>query len=239
MDGADLPKKPRSPWFWVAIGCGGALVLGCLGFGALALAGAAFIKGSVDGIADPKVKEQKALQALGGLPEGYWPFMTFAIPMVMDVVILTDRPPPADGGLEMGDRSFLYYRALETGDGKKARAWLEGTGDDAAALSRSGIQVRSDQVLARGSLEAAGTTVHYVVQQGSVQGGQGGDEAAAEGLQTVLLFACKPDGKLRVGIWVEPLADLPQGQDKPDLAGTVGDEARLRAFLQPLTPCAR
>lgn len=239
MDGADQPKKPRSPWFWVAIGCGGALVLGCLGFGALALAGAAFIKGSVDGIADPKVKEQKAKQALGALPEGYFPFMTFAIPMVMDVVILTDRAPAEDGGLAMGDRLFLYYRAVETADGKKARAWLEGTGDDAGALSRSGIQVRSDQVLARGKLEAAGTTVHYLVQKGSIRGSQGDDQAASEGLQTLALFACKPDGKLRVGVWFEPLADLPQGADGPALQGTVGDEARLRAFLQPLTPCAR
>src|SRR5262249_3942335 len=83
-------RKKTSPWVWVGLGCGGVLVL-CVVVTAVA---GYVLYGKVRNFGkqfeDPAVREQRVREIMGvqDFPEGYYPFMTFSVPWVLDVAIL-------------------------------------------------------------------------------------------------------------------------------------------------------
>ncbi|MBX7099572.1 MAG: hypothetical protein K1X89_17785 [Myxococcaceae bacterium] len=232
---APVQKKGLSPIVWVLLGCGGLALLIFLGF---FIAGALLVrqvKNMADGITDPAAKEANVKGMLGTVPQGYYPAITFSLPMVMDMAMLTDVPFNMDGGPNDFQHAFLYFRVISTDETKKVRDFFDGKTQSTDTLRKSGIQVDAKDILKRGTVKtAAGLTVKYVATRGGVSAANSAnaDKAQLEGLNTLLSFECPGDTALRIGTWTEK-------EETPhvDLTGTVADESQITTFVGPLTPC--
>src|SRR5688572_18279059 len=100
---AEEVQKKRSPWVYVGLGCGLAVLLLC-GFGVLIVGGAIKMgKDWAEDMNDPTRRENKArkeaMATLGGIPEGYSAAVSFGVPMLFDMVMFIDAPLLADGGV--------------------------------------------------------------------------------------------------------------------------------------------
>lgn len=232
MDPSETPKKQRSPWFYVLLGCGGLAALMCLGFTVFFL----FIakKGSdmVAGITDPTVKAENARKQLGGLPEGYTVIASLSIFGLMDRTIMTDKTTE-DGGVAEGARVFQYSHVIANENNKRTRAFFTGEGD-ASALRKSNVNLKADDVLKRGQVTVDGRKLYYVATRGILDDGN----TRIEGLNNAVLFDC-PGEELSMGVWsqADPNPSLPA--EELDLAGTVADEAELARFVKPIDPCGK
>jgi hypothetical protein len=224
-------QKKTSPWVYVAIGCVGIVVLGLAGVGTVTYLGYRKMKQFGEEMKDPRAREAKVKAVLGAeqLPDGYYPVIGLSIPFFMDMAMLSDEPPGADGQLrEMGERSFIYMNMLGQGkDQQELREYFEGKRDDAEALRRINVNVRGKEVLKRGVIDQEGHQVLYLAQRGdvSIQGKR------RSGITTTLLVQCPKDSRMRMGIWLGPDA----GED--DLAGTPADEAAIKTFMSHFRPC--
>lgn len=236
--------KGTSPWVWVGVGCG-ALVLIVVGvIGALGYFTMRTVKGIEEQMTDPVAREEKALDVLGAeaLPEGYHPMMSFSIPFVLDVVLLTDREPDPDGELQnFGDRGFIYVKTMQgESDRQRLLDVFEGNARLEDVLRESGIRFHNseiglerDEEILRSAWEREDATIRYVASRGSVLL----EREWKEGLNTLLLAEC-PDGdrKVRLGIWFGPLPE--QGADGSyDYTGTLADETVIRDFAGHFRPC--
>ena len=234
-------KKPKSPWFYVLLGClglGGVLVIFCLASGAYVVK-----KGSdtVKGITDPQTRQENAVRMLGTMPEGYFPRATLSMFGMLDMADLIDAPPLADGGFAQHTRQFVYVRVMSNENNKRTRAFFtsqEATDD--AALRQSGLNLEVKDVIKKGNLVVDGRKIYYVASRGTLNTGSGPNASTSEGLQTSLLFDCPNGGdELRMGVWMmmDPSPQTPAAE--LDLTGTVADEAKLAAFLKPVDPCGK
>ena len=248
MDPNAPVKKQRSPLFYIAIGCGGLLVLMMI-FGLIALVAAVRCgQKMAAGITDPSAKAENVKKMLGATPVGYFPVLTFSIPMMMEMALLGDKAPPEDGGFGDFERGFMYFRVIATEQSAHAQDFFDGKSSDTSALRSSGVNVDAKDVLKRGTTKTSGgTVVKYVVTRGTMemQGGQRrrrGDDGmnAKPGLNTLMFFVCPDDtSAVRVGVWMMPDPSAETPADKLDLTGTVGDEEEIATFLRPLTPCGK
>ncbi len=233
----DQPAQKRSPWVYVGCGCGALVLLSILG---VVLVGYV-IKDKVEGFTadmkDPAARTARAKQILNAqaLPPGYFASISVSVPMVMDMALLSDKAPDASGEIKGFDkRGFLYFKVISPDkDRDKLRDYFEGKSDDAGSLKKATVNMDVRETLKRGALDLAGKKLLYVANRGDTDTGQG----KAKGLQTMMLFDCSTDQKMRVGIWfgedpspTAPAKDL-------DLKGTVADEASMRAFVSNFDPC--
>lgn len=232
MDPTETPKKQRSPWLYVLLGCGGLAALMCLGFTVFFL----FIakKGSdmVAGVTDPTVKEENAKKQLGGIPEGYSVVASLSMFGLMDTTVLTNKAT-SDGGIAEGARLFQFTHLIANENNKKTKAFFTGEGD-ASALRQSNVNLKAEDILKRGQVTVDGRKLYYVATRGVMDTGT----ARNEGLNNAVLFDC-PGDELSVGIWSQPDPNPEAKPDELDLAGTVADEAELAKFLKPVDPCGR
>lgn len=237
MDGA--PRK-TSPWVLVLLGCGGLLLLSCLGVGAFVY----FIARKADSYAkdmsDPAKREaevKKVLGAKGNLPVGYHAAVTLSVPFVMNMAILSDKPMGTKGEAGQFDRrGYIFVKLLLSQDQSELRDYFQGKTDDPAVLQRNKINVRPKEIINRGTFPLDGREVLYLSQRADVQpSGQSG--RVQQGISTLILFQC-PDAKARTGIWFgeDPSPDKPAKEI--ELAGTVGDPAAIRAFVGHFDPCS-
>jgi hypothetical protein len=224
-------KKKTSPWVYVGVGC---LIVGVLGLGAVGTVGyLGYRKAKQFGeeMKDPRARADKARAVLGAetLPEGYHAVMGMSIPFVMEMAMLSDEPPNPDGEMrELGERSFFYMNILSQGrDQQELREFFEGKRDDAEALRRANINVRSDEILKRGVIDQGGHKILYLAQRGSVAM----HGRRKEGLTAVIMVQCPTDSRMRMGFWQGP---DPGGDD---LAGTPADEGSIKAFMAHFKPC--
>jgi hypothetical protein len=225
------PKK-TSPWVYVGIGCLVIVVLGLAGLGTLGYLGYRKAKQFGEEMKDPKAREAKVKAVLGAeaIPEGYHAVIGFSIPFVMDMAMLSDKPPGADGQVQdLGERSFIYMSMLSQGgkDQQELRDFFEGKRDDAEALRRANINVKSKEVLKRGVIDQGGHKVLYLAQRGDVS--MHGKHK--EGITATLLVQCPSDSRMRMGFWLGP---DPGGED---LAGTPADEGAIKDFMAHFKPC--
>ena len=114
MDPYGRPQpKQTSPWVYVGVGCGVAVLLalaGIVGFTFLAYNKA---KEMEAGFKDPKTREAKTRQVLpyDNLPAGYYAAGAMSIPFLMDFAALTDKEPAAGEKPDQGnyqERSFIF-----------------------------------------------------------------------------------------------------------------------------------
>ena len=240
MDPNAPVKKPRSPLFYVAIGCGGLMVL--ILIGVLVLAGAVmkFGKGVVDDNTDPARRLANVNKMLGATPEGYYPVMVLSIPFMMDMTVLGDHPPLEDGGVADFDKGFMYFRVISNEKSNTAKDFFNGDSKDTSALKGSSINVDVEDVLKRGTVKTAGgTAVQYVATRGTMETQGHGKHEGKVGLNTLMYFQCPADTMVRMGVWTMKDPDPGVAAQKLELAGTVADEAEVVKFIAPLAPCGK
>ena len=233
-------KKQRSPLFYVAIGCGGlmALIFVVFAIGGLLVVRAG--KGLVDGMTDPTQKAANVQKMLGTAPIGYFPMMTLSIPLMMDMALLGDKEPLADGGFTDFDRGFMYFRVIANEQSNRAKDFFDGKDNDTSALKGSGVNVDAKDILRRGALKtASGTTVKYVATRGTMDTQGQRQHESKSGLNTVMYFECPGDTAVRLGVWMMKDADPDLATEQLKLEGTVADEGQIAGFIKPLTPCGK
>lgn len=226
--------KQRSPWFYVLLGCGGLAALMCLGFTIFFLFIGKQVSNMAEGVTDPKEREKNARKQLGGLPEGYTVVASLSVFGMMDMTFLTDAPPLADGGVDMGPHTFNYFRVFANENNKKTKDFFTGKETSAESLRQGGINLDVKDIAKRGQVTIDGRKVYYVVGRGTLNTGQSG----AEGLLNSVMFDC-PGDALYLGVWGQADPEPGKKIEELELGGTVADEAELAKFLKPINPCGK
>jgi hypothetical protein len=231
------PKK-TSPWVYVGIGCGVALllaILGAVGVGFLAYRKGKQIEAEMK---DPAARAAKVREVLGGdVPEGYYPVFSMSVPFLMDMAMLGDHPPDEKGAPNRRmDRGFIYVQSLSTGQQQnELKRYFEGKADDAEALRRTNIHIDAKETIRRGRLDIPGQETLYLAQRGSLAM----NESRSHGLTTLLLIDCPQDARQRLGIWFGPDPAPDEPVEKVDWSGSVADEAAARDFLGHFRLCGK
>lgn len=160
------------------------------------------------------------------------------------------------------ENSGLFYMKFHpwVSDEKELFAWLRGETDEAPGwIRRSQARMDPEQVAHRGTVEAGGQTIVYAVARGSAdrggeekegeQPGAASGESAPEGgqregvspeqkgLMTFFSVDCPDDDRARMGVWFGPDPAPARPVKEIDLAGTVGDPARIRELVGHFELC--
>jgi hypothetical protein len=188
------------------------------------------------------------------LPPGYRPLGGMHVPLTLDMAVLTDREPGAEtGASDRVEAGFVYVRMRDWfGREAKLRELFTSTSPDPGSFQQAEVESTATEELGRGTLRAGGAEVLYYARRGTLKVDQerfgvvfeDGDEEGAdepdttvtyEGIATLMLFDCGDDRRLRVGLWFT--ADRPAGRPAPGAAGSPGDPAAIRSFLDGLRLC--
>ena len=226
-----------SPWVWVGVGCAGVLVIAVVSVVTIGFYGYRKAKQFGEEMKDPQARTTKAQKVLGceKLPEGYHAVVAMSLPFVLDLAILSDKPPEADGQIRgLGARSFIYMKLLTAGkDQQQLKDYFEGKTDDAEVLRRNNIRVDSRETIRRGTLQVGDEHLLYLAQRGelNVQGGR------AKGVTSLMLIECPGDKKQRMGIWFGPDPSPDTPANETDFSGTPADESALRDFMSHFHIC--
>ena len=232
-------QKATSPWVYVGIGCGVLLVLGVVALAAIGYGAFRFGKQVEKDIKDPATRTAKVKAVLGAdtLPDGYHPMVGLSIPLLMDMAMLSDREPGADGQVHGPvRRGFIYVRVLSAGSNEKElRDYFEGKTNDESVLRRNNvnIHVRDQEVIRRGVVETNGYPVMYLAQRGDLQM----NETRSHGVQGLLLVDCPQDQRMRLGIWFAPDPNPQAPVATADFQGTPADVPALTTFLAHFHLC--
>lgn len=233
-----MAEKKTSPWVWFAVGCGGIVVVGVLVLAVVIGFGVREARKIGAELKDPDKREARALEILGAdeLPEGYSVALAISLPLVIDFVMLTDRPPTAGEEVDPGfDESGLWYQEI-IGMGRRydeARAYFAGESDDASVLRDAGVNVNVDEILDRGTFEQGDRTMMYIV----LRGGLSTQGQSHEGMMTITLIDCPGDSRGRFSMWFGPDPDPTAAPGEVDLTGSVGDPARIAAIHEGFDVC--
>ena len=243
MDPYGRPQpKPTSPWVYIVLGCGVAVMLalaGIVGFTYLVYRQG---KQMAEGFKDPKARAEKTRQVIpyDNLPAGYYAGGAMSIPFLMDFAVFTDHEPAAGEGPDQGNfnqHSFIYMNMRHLRDNReKMERYLRGEAPAPAdsPWGQSNVNFDAKEVIRRGELQLEGRKVLYQASRGDIKH-KGQEE---NGLVTMVLPEC-PDDRLRFGIWIAPAP--PGSAEKPvaeiDYKGTPADPAALQDFLGHFRLC--
>lgn len=232
-------EKKTSPWVWVLGGCGCLLVGG--GIAVVALGGWLFseIRDIESTVRDPVKRASKTQEALGyeKLPDGYHPLIGLRIPFILELGVLTDRQPDAEGDIDGPVGAAFFYARLAkwvTRD-KDLRDVFEGDGDPARLLDQiqTDISVRGEERIGEGEIRVNGQPVRYVAERGrmAVEG------AALDGVFAMFVVKCEAGQRPGLGGWVLPEGGPDEPLETADFTGTPADPATLTAFLSAFELC--
>jgi hypothetical protein len=230
--------KPFPAWAWVGCGCFGAIL--AVSFFTVAAGFWAVQKARQFGeeIADPDARTRNALAVLGAtvLPEDYHPVITFSVPLLLDVAVLSDLPPDENGRPpEIGERGFVFVGYPAFGQSQRGLLdFFEGRRDDLDDLGRHRIDLDLEERIANGKIARAEDDILWVSHRGAIATDDGGK--SKRGLVALLLFDCG-DSRSRIGIWLGPDPDPDAAPAELELAGTVSDPAAIERFISPMHPC--
>ena len=232
---AEEVQKKRSPWVYVGLGCGLAVLLLC-GFGLLIVGGAIKMgRDWAEDMNDPTRRENKArkeaMASLGGIPEGYSAAVSFGVPMLFDMVMFIDAPLLADGGVPVFTRQFVFSRVMETEGTSEMRAFWDA---DGGTFQSQTMQIDVKQELGRGNFKHKDRKVSWVSVLGRIRS-QNQYDRDEDSLITLMLYDCPDNGQVRVGTWQQREPE----SGTADLSGTVADEKEMQKFLAPLSPCGK
>lgn len=242
------PNRPApqktSPWTYIGCGCG--LLVALILASVVGLTYVGYRKGKEfeRSFKDPVAREAKTREILhyDQVPAGYYPMGAFSIPMMMDMAILSDQQPPPGADQKHGggfkDRGFIYM-VLRDWMGKRGelQAYMEGTGKRPGWMSKSDVDMDTQEVIGRGTVKIDGRTALYVASRGEVQSR---NHRRTKGLLTLLSIDCPDDKRLRLGIWFgpDPDAGKPAGNaEKADLTGTNADPKEIQEFASHFHLC--
>jgi len=244
------PAKQTSPWAYVGVGCGLAVLLALI-----AIVGFTYLvyrqgKEMTAGFRDPKMRESKTREVLPytTLPAGYYAGGAMSIPFLMDFAVFTDEEPTAGQGPDQGpdqgnfrDRSFIFMNMRHMRDNReKMERYLRGEAPapEDGAWSKSNVNFHAKELIKRGQLEVGGKTLLWQASRGEItHHGQNHD-----GVVTMVLPECG-DNRLRFGVWIgpAPVATPAAGAGKPvnpiNYTGTPADPAALQEFLGHFRLC--
>lgn len=227
----------RSPAVYIGIGCASVIaVMLVLGGGCAVWLYNRGQQIEAD-MADPVTRKTRVLEVLGAdaLPPGYHAAVAVSVPFVMDLAILGDQAPDADGEVDtFGDYGFLYVKMIRWGQNdEELRDFFEGRTSDASVLRDNGIGITVDEIIARGVFSDDTTEVMYVAQRGDV----GFRGRRGSGITSIVRIGCEGDSRERLGIWFGPDPDSEAAIETLDLTGTPADEVALREFLDHFSFC--
>jgi hypothetical protein len=242
MEADGRPQKPpTSPWIYLGLGCGVAVLLALIGISGFTYLMYQKGKEVAEGFRNPKVREQRTREILPykELPAGYYPMGAFSIPLLMQFAILSDRPASGTGGPDQqgfDQRSFIYMnmRHLQNNREKMER-YLRGEAPapQDSAWKQSNVDFKQRELIGRGAIKLGDLAVLYAAYRGEVRhhGGKAGD-----GIVTMVLPEC-PDDRLRFGVWIgpDPQADKPVAEAA--YTGTAADPQAVHDFLDHFQLC--
>jgi hypothetical protein len=227
-------KSGNKTLLYVALGCGGGLLLIAVVVGALVFFGARWVKDLEADMKDPVAREAKVKRILGAetLPDGYYPAIALSFPFVMDMATLSRTPTAA--GEEPDNMDFIYFKMLSFGDkDQEMRDFFNGANDNPSVLEDAGVNVNIDEVVRRGELQVGNQDILWLTSQGRIQTGLG----RGHDLATILMIRCPGDKKTRMGIWVEDDVVESTEEGELQLEGTVGDPKEIEAFMGYFSLC--
>jgi hypothetical protein len=234
-------NRSTSPWLYIGLGCLLAVVLLVATVVGLGWLGIRQAQRFAEEIRDPEARGAKVQEALGyeEPPPGYHPAMSFSMPMLMRMAMLTDQPPGPDGEPDFGSRTFVFLDVRDFGDDhQEVRDYLQGLGERPRMFDRTNLSVGTQRDLgslrpepvARGVFEQEGVTYYWSAHEVELHGREG----RRPGIETLVLVEClQPARRVRLGVWAVALE--PDEQD--DLLGTPADEGALRSFFGHLRLC--
>jgi hypothetical protein len=233
-------KKPTSPWVWVAIGCGGVVVLAIIAFLAFGWMAFRAAKDMEEGFKDPVKREQKSKEVIAyqQLPPGYYPAGAIKIPFLLEMAIFSDRELGAGetpDEHDLGDKGFMFFNMRQMGGNKEdLRRFLRGE-EPREQTWRTNVDYRPGEVIGMGSVEVKGSPVLYHASRGRVS--FGASASHGEGLVTMLMPDCPGDKRVRFGFWFTP--DETEGKPvaEADFKGTSADPEAIKDFLGYFEVC--
>jgi len=261
MDPNRPAKSSTSTLGWLGCGCGLLVALALASIVGMTWFGYRKGKEIERTFKDPAARTEATREILHWreLPEGYYPAGAVSMPMLMEMAILSDEEPePGEAG---HGRAFhergLVFMSFNSWIGKEDELlrWLRGETKQAPKwIQRSDAKIDPDQVLKRGTVEANGQSIVYVVSRGDAMAqvpeppepettdlGTAEPEpersVRKESLMTFFSFDCPGDNRARLGIWFSPDPAPGQPNAEVDLTGTIGDPERIREFVGHFEPC--
>ena len=174
------PNRPRSsstsPLGWLGCGCGALVALVLVAIIGMTWFGYRKGKEIERTFKDPASRRQATREVLPWreLPEGYYPAGAVTIPMLMRMAILSDHEPEAGeaGHGRAFEKHGLVFMSFTSwiSDEQELLRWLRGELKETPKwMRRSDAKIDPDQVLKRGTVEANGQTVLYVVSRGDAK----------------------------------------------------------------------
>lgn len=236
-------KKPTSPWVYVVVGCGLAVVLGMLAMAGLTWWGYRTAKDFGESMTDPvkRAERVKAVLPYERLPAGYHPAFAFSVPMVMDMAMLSDREfaagenPQESGRDGFEERGFIYFSMREMRNNRQEmERYIRGEGPPPEDSSwDSNVRFDPQDVVRRGEVQVNGTKVLYAASRGTISGK---DAADKRGIVTMVMPDCGA-GRLRFGLWFgpDPAPETPVAE--ADYTGSAADPAQIAEFLKYFQLC--
>ncbi len=238
----------RGTPLWVTIGCGCGLLVAFAVAAVVAAGyfGASAFKGYVADMKDPASRAARAGDILGAeeLPEGYTAHLFLHIPWFFDMVMLSDSEPLVVEGVEdeelklesdaVGEHLFVYF-ALPRADLDQAELtqMLRGKAHSENVRTDIGLELDSDQELARGELELGRQRLSYVSHLGELDL----DDGDVEGIYSQMLIECPGAGGTRAAVWFERGGERIDDSDRVEIAGTPADPEALSAFMAHFDVC--
>jgi hypothetical protein len=223
----------RSPWFYVAIGCGGMLFVLLVALGLLAWFGMSWFKTVRDEMSDPAARESRALKLLGAesLPEGYYAGAALSVPFVLDMVVLGDAPPDPGGKIpDDAQHEFIYMNMIR--GGREWGEFIEGKGDPFDVLDSGNFDVDRGESIAQAELTVGEQRITFISERGSVST----DHGQSEGLLSLMFIRCD-DKRMRFALWTgpDPLPEVPAAE--ADFTGTSADPEVAERFMGAFDTC--
>ncbi len=232
-------RKRRSPWLYVGIGCAAVLLLAVIGVATVGYLGYRKAKQMAAEMTDPTARTAKVKAVLGcdTLPPGYNAVFAISIPMLMDMALITDQVPDAQGRTHgTAKLGLMYMNVLSQAQQQKdLREFFEGRKAEADLLRQQGIRIDGRQVLRRGTVEVNGQNLAYVAQRGDVDM----KGTRFSGLTTLFLVDCHADQRMRLGVWFGRDPAPGQSPETADFSGTPADEGSLRDLVGHFKLCPR
>lgn len=237
-------KKATSPWVYVAVGCGLAVVLAMFAMAGLTWWGYRTAKDFGESMTDPvkRAERVKAVLPYDQLPAGYHPAFAFSVPMVMEMAMFSDREfapgeNPQDSSEGFDERGFLYFNMREMRNNRQEmERYIRGEGPPPKDTHfDSNVRFDPEDVIRRGEVQASGTKVLYAASRGSISG-KGSDNT--RGVVTMVMPDCGA-GRLRMGLWFGPDPAPDQPIQEADYAGSAADPAKIAEFLSYFQLCGK
>jgi hypothetical protein len=232
------PRK-TSPWVYVGVGCASLLATAVVAAAMLGFWGVRKARQLEQELKDPATRATRARAILGAetLPEGYHTVTALSIPYVMDLAVLSDKEPDAEGVVHgFGRWGFVYVAVLSLGrDEQELRDYFEGRSDDAGVLERNQIRIRAREVIRRGVMSLPQAELMYLAQRSEVSLGEG----QVDGVMSMMLVQCPGDRRMRMAFWSGPDPAPDQPVAATDFSGTPADESAMRRMMSHFRPCPR